>query len=84
MKNNTTFLATDLTEAEFIALANDSMLTADMSGTLTATKAAKLIEGDVIGFKLSNGRLGLFHVKDIENNNALTRAITIDIKVQKL
>jgi hypothetical protein len=84
VKNNTTFLVTDLTEADFIALANDSLLTANMSGTLTATKAAKLVEGDVVGFKMTNGRLGIFHVKDIENTNALTRAITIDVKVQKL
>lgn len=83
VKNNTTFLATDLSAAEFIELSNDSLLTADMSGTLTATKAAKLQVGDVVGFKMANGRLGIFHVTDINNTNALTRAITIDVKVQK-
>lgn len=84
VRNNTTFLTSDLTPADFIALTNDSLLVANMSGTLTATKATKLKVGDVVGFKLENGRLGVFHVAEINNTNALTRAITIDIKVQKL
>lgn len=83
VKNNTTFLTTDLTPSEFIALSNDSLLSAEMSGTLTATKVTKLQVGDVVGFKMANGRLGIFHVSDLNNVNGLTRAITIDVKVQK-
>lgn len=83
VKNNTTFVTTNLSAAEFIALSNDSLLSANMSGTLTATKVTKLEVGDVVGFKMANGRLGVFHVSSINNTNALTRAITIDIKLQK-
>lgn len=82
-RNDTKFLKLNLSQSQFIALNNDSLLSADLSGSLTLTKATKLKVGDVYGFKLDAGRLGLFYVKAIDNTNALTRAITIDIKVQK-
>lgn len=82
-KNNTTFLALDINYLEFNALTNDSLFINDLDSNVTATKITKLMVGDVVGFKTASGKFGAYCVKAINNTNALTRAITIDIKVQE-
>lgn len=83
VKNNTNFLKLSVSENKFNSLSNDSLLLADLDSNVTATKISKLTIGDVVGFKTAAGKLGIYRVKAINNTNALTRSITIDLKVQE-
>lgn len=83
VKNNTTFLRLDINALEFNALINDSLFINDLDSNVTATKTTKLKVGDVVGFKMASGKFGAYCVKAINNTNALTRSITIDLKVQE-
>lgn len=82
-KNNTNFLKLSISENLFNSLSNDSLLLADLDSNVITTKVSKLTVGDIVGFKTATGRLGIYHVKAINNTNALTRSITIDLKVQE-
>lgn len=83
IKNNTTFLRLNVTPNEFISLKNDSLFINDLDSNVIATKINKLQVGDVVGFKTTLGKFGAYHVKAINNTNALTRSITIDLKIQE-
>lgn len=83
VKNNTTFLKLDLSPSEFMALKNDSLFQSDLDSNVVATKITKLKVGDVVGFKTQTGKYGAYHVRAINNNTALTRSITLDLKVQE-
>lgn len=83
VKNNTNFLKLNISPATFMALNNDSLLINDLDSNVTETKVIKLKVGDVVGFKTASGKLGVYHVRDINNTDALSRAITIDVKVQQ-
>ncbi len=82
-RNVTSFLKLNINQSTFNGLGNDSILQANLTDTTLLSKATKLKVGQVYGFKLETGKLGMFYVKEIDNTNALTRSITIDIKVQK-
>lgn len=83
VKNNTTFLKLGLSPSAFMALKNDSLFKSDLDSNVVATKITKLKIGDVVGFKTQAGKYGAYHVKAINNTTALTRSITIDIKIQE-
>jgi hypothetical protein len=81
-KNDTRFRVLDISSTEFAAMLNDSLLQAELDSGTTLTKATKLSIGDIVGFKTIQGKLGAFEVKGIENGTAITRSITLDVKVQ--
>jgi hypothetical protein len=83
VKNNTTFLKLNISPATFMSLSNDSLFVNDLDSNVTATKITKLNVGDIIGFKTQAGKLGAYHVRSINNTDAISRAITIDVKVQE-
>ncbi len=83
VKNNTLFLKLNTSAAAFMNMTNDSLLVNDLDSNVTATKITKLKVGDVIGFKTVTGKLGAYHVRAINNTDAISRAITIDVKVQE-
>lgn len=83
VKNNTLFLKLNTTAAAFINMTNDSLLINELDSNVTATKITKLKVGDVVGFKTAAGKLGAYHVRAINNTDAISRAITVDVKVQE-
>lgn len=83
VKNNTTFLKLAITESAFTNMVNDSILVNDLDSNVTATKITKLKIGDVVGFKTAAGKLGAYRVRAINNVDAISRAITVDVKVQQ-
>lgn len=83
VKNNTTFLKLNISPTVFAALRNDSLFQADLDSNVVATKITKLKIGDVIGFKTQLGKFGAYHVRAINNATALSRSITVDVKVQE-
>ncbi len=83
VKNNTTFLKLNINSNIFNTLKNDSLLQNDLDSNVVETSAPYLKVGDVIGFKTESGKLGLFHVKNINNTSSTTRAVTFDVKVQQ-
>jgi hypothetical protein len=82
-KNNTTFLKLNISPMAFMALKNDSLFLNDLDSNVTATKITKLKVGDVVGFKTQAGKFGAYHVREINNTDAISRAIVIDVKVQE-
>jgi hypothetical protein len=82
VKNNTTFLKLSIAESVFANMVNDSLLIHELDSNVTATKITKLKTGDIIGFKTASGKLGAYRVKAINNVDAISRAITVDVKVQ--
>lgn len=83
VKNNTTFLKLSISESAFVNMVNDSILVNDLDSNVTATKITKLKIGDVVGFKTAAGKLGAYRVRAINNVDAVSRAITVDVKVQQ-
>lgn len=83
VKNNTTFLKLSISESAFVNMVNDSILVNDLDSNVTATKITKLKIGDVVGFKTATGKLGAYRVRAINNVDAVSRAITVDVKVQQ-
>lgn len=83
VKNNTLFLKLGIDAATFTNMRNDSLLINELDSNVTATKITKLKVGDVVGFKTSTGKLGAYLVRAINNVDALSRAITVDVKVQQ-
>lgn len=83
VKNNTLFLKLGIDAAMFINMVNDSLLINELDSNVTATKVTKLKIGDVVGFKTAAGKLGAYHVRAINNVDAISRAITVDVKVQQ-
>lgn len=83
VKNNTTFLKLSITESVFTNMVNDSILVNDLDSNVTSTKITKLKIGDVVGFKTATGKLGAYRVRAINNIDAISRAITVDVKVQQ-
>ncbi len=83
VKNNTMFLKLAVSESAFTNMVNDSLLINELDSNVTATKITKLKIGDVVGFKTATGKLGAYRVRAINNVDAISRAITIDVKVQQ-
>ncbi len=83
IKNNTLFLKLNTSPSAFINMMNDSLLINELDSNVTATKITKLKVGDVVGFKTVTGKLGAYHVRAINNVDAISRAITVDVKVQE-
>lgn len=83
VKNDTRFKRLNINISQFNAMLNDSLLINELDSGMTATKITKLELGEVVGFKTAEGKLGSFVVTNIENTSAITRAITINVKVQK-
>ena len=82
-KNNTLFLKLNTSASAFFNMTNDSLLINELDSNVTATKITKLKVGDVVGFKTVTGKLGAYHVRAINNVDAISRAITVDVKVQE-
>lgn len=84
--NWTTFRTTrykvvELTEGQFLAAQNDSLLVA-LHGTADGKRKAKnLVEGKSFAFKNEEGRIGLFRVNSISGTDE--GSVNISIKVQK-
>jgi len=80
IRNETRFMKTTLTEADFNSVANDSLLIATYYFPSSKKKAKNLATGDIYSFKTSAGKLGLFRVLDVNGTDAGT--VEIAIKVQ--
>lgn len=83
IKNNTTFLKLSIDGNTFNGLKNDSLLQNDLDSNVVETNIPVLKVGDVVGFKTELGKLGIYHVKAINNTSSTTRSITFDVKVQQ-
>lgn len=83
VKNNTTFLKLNISPSTFNNLTTDSLFQNDLDSNVVATNALDLKIGDVIGFKTATGKLGAFHVRARNFGTALTRSMTIDVKIQQ-
>ncbi|MFH1118579.1 MAG: hypothetical protein V1775_02065 [Bacteroidota bacterium] len=81
IKNQTWFVKTTLTAAQFDAVQNDGIVLDSFDTENDFRKAKLLTAGDVYCFKLQNGKYGLLKV--IEVTGAATGTLEIAIKVQK-
>lgn len=80
IRNTTRYLKTELSNAEFDAIVNDSVLLVSYIEGEGKRKAKNLADGGVFSFKTQDSKFGLFKVNEVidtEEGN-----INIDIKIQ--
>jgi hypothetical protein len=80
IRNETRYLQTTITDADFNGLANDSLLIATYNFPLSKRKAKNLAAGDIYSFKTSKGKYGLFRVMNVTGTDSGT--VEIKIKMQ--
>ncbi len=80
VRNETRYLETTLTETDFNAVANDSLLIASFNYPLSKRKAKNLSQGKIFSFKTSKGKLGLFKVLNVNGTDAGTTEIMIKMQ----
>jgi hypothetical protein len=77
----TRFKFTDITQAEFENITNDSLIIATYGQSDGKRKAKNLQNGNIYSFKNEDGRMGLFLVNSVSGTDEGT--INISIKVQE-
>ncbi len=82
IRNTTRYIKTSLTNEEFDAAQNDSILIANYIDADGKRKAKNLQSGNVVVFKDQQGLLGMFRVNYIDNIDDGT--LNMDIKIQQL
>lgn len=82
-RNATRFIKTGVSLTEFAAISNDSIFQAYADSSFIATKMVKLQTDDIIAFKTEAGKIGMYRVRAINLADAVSRAITIDVKISK-
>ena len=81
VKNETRYLKTTLTDAQFYGTANDSILIATYNVPLAKRKAKNLAVGDIYSFRTTTtGKFGLFRVMNVTGTDAGT--VEIMVKMQ--
>ncbi len=81
VKNETRYLKTTLTDAQFYGAVNDSILIATYNVPLSKRKAKNLAVGDIYSFKTTtSGKFGLFRVMNVTGTDAGT--VEIMVKMQ--
>ena len=80
-KNLTRFYKTELTSAQFDAVADDAVLLDQYKADDSRKKASVLTVNDVYAFRIQSGLTGLFKV--LEVNGAEAGTLKIAIKIQK-
>jgi hypothetical protein len=80
-KNLTRFYKTELTSAQFDAVADDAVLLDSYNADEARKKASVLTVNDVYAFRIQSGLTGLFKV--LEVNGAEAGTLKIAIKIQK-
>ena len=81
IRNTTVFQKVDVSTEEFFMMFHDGFIIDNFDESLTATKAAGLIVGDVYLFKLQSGEMGIFYVNSI--NDSADGDISLAIKIQE-
>lgn len=79
--NDTPVAITELTETQFDAAQNDSLLIATYNPADARSKAKQVTTGTIIAFKTQYGKTGLIKVSNAEGEANGT--ITFDVKIQK-
>lgn len=79
--NTTRYIKTSLTDDDFEAAENDSILLANYDEGSAKRKAKKLKSGDIYTFRTQSGKLGIFRVDAVEGSSEGT--LTVSIKTQK-
>lgn len=79
--NTTRYIKTSLTDDDFEAAENDSILLANYDEGSAKRKAKNLTSGDIYTFRTQSGKLGIFRVDAVEGSNEGT--LTVSIKTQK-
>ncbi len=80
-KNLTRFYKTELTAAQFDAIANDAVLLDSYNADEARKKASVLAVNDVYAIRIQSGLTGLFKVLEVNGNE--TGTLKIAIKIQK-
>lgn len=80
--NQTMFYSVDVTTSQFDAMTDDELIMEKVTGTSTNV-AEDLAVGDVVGFKTSAGKMGMFKVTDLQAGYDIGDYIKITIKVQQ-
>jgi hypothetical protein len=81
IRNTTRFIKTALSDAEFDATTNDSILIVCYTEGEGKRKAKNLADGGVFSFKTQNSKFGLFKINEV--NGSESGNLLIDIKIQQ-
>lgn len=80
IKNETRYIKTNLTNADFENCDNDSILIANYNETLAKRKAKNLTTGDIYIFRTAKNKLGMFKVIQVSGQES--GFIEIKVKIQ--
>lgn len=80
VRRTSRFKLTDVSEEDFFAATNDSLLMAAHGVSDGNRKAKNLIVGKIFAFKNEDGRIGLFHINSISGTGE--GQVNISVKVQ--
>ncbi len=84
VKNDTKFkvITDSVTHTEVDDALNDSLIL-KYANNLTSSSITKLELDDIVVFKTATGKKGIYVVESIDGTNALSRSVTIAVKIQK-